>query len=74
MLADWNILSDDLQLHLAQQALGQAVALVAGHAEALAAEIEAGCMQDRGGPDALRLLADVARATVQHTAGPTGRG
>lgn len=54
---DWSLLSDEQQLALSQQALLQAVHSVAGQAEGLARAIEAGDLDDRGGPDALRLLA-----------------
>ena len=64
MLTDWNALTDNAQLHLAQQALHQAAETVASQAEALAGVMEDGGLQDRGGPDALRLLAAVVRATA----------
>jgi hypothetical protein len=63
MLADWTELSNDLQLTLAREAMRRAVATIAGQAELLAAEIDAGRLADHGGPDALRLLAAVIRAT-----------
>lgn len=59
----WTTLSDDLQLALAEQALHRASETIAGHAESLAAEMETGSLTDQGGPDALRLLAAVIRAT-----------
>ena len=59
----WTALSDDLQLALAEQALGRAAETIAGQAESLAAEMETGSLADQGGPDALRLLAAVIRAT-----------
>jgi hypothetical protein len=61
MLRDWDMLSDELQLALSSQALRLAADTVAGQAELLAGEIEAGILADRGGPDALRLLAAVMR-------------
>lgn len=61
----WNSLSDDLQLALAEQALQRAAATIAGRAECLTAEMEAGALADQGGPEALRLLAAVLRATDQ---------
>ena len=64
MLTDWNALSDNVQLHLAQQALRHATETIAGQAETLAGVMEDGELQDRGGPDALRLLAAVVRAAV----------
>lgn len=59
----WTTLSDDLQLALAEQALSRAAETIAGQAESLAAEMEEGSLTDQGGPDALRLLAAVIRAT-----------
>ena len=63
MLSNWNVLSDNLQLLLAREALLRAAEIIAGQAETLAREMEVGGLQDRGGPDALRLLAAVVRAT-----------
>ena len=65
MLSDWNILSEELQLVLSREALKHAAETIAGHAETLAAEMESGRLCDRGGPDALRLLAAVVRVTGQ---------
>jgi Mor family transcriptional regulator len=62
MLRDWNALSDDLQLALSAEALRRAAETIAGQAEVLAAEMENGGLLDRGGPDALRLLAHMVRA------------
>ena len=62
MIAAWDLLSDDLQLALAREALRRAGATIAGQAEVLAGEIEAGTLADRGGADALGLFAAVARA------------
>jgi hypothetical protein len=63
MLSNWNVLSDNLQLVLAREALLRAAETIAGQAETLAREMEVGGLQDRGGPDALRLLAAVVRTT-----------
>lgn len=72
MVADWNILSDDLQLVLSREALRRAVETVAGQAEVLADEMEVGTLTDRGGVDALRLLAAVVRVTGQEGLGSAG--
>ena len=63
MLSDWNLLSDDLQLVLSREALRRASQTLAGQARQLAEEIEHGTITDRGGPDALRLLATVVLIT-----------
>lgn len=73
MLADWNVLSDDLQLTLSREALRRAAEIIAEQAELLAEEMETGCLRDRGGPDALRLLAGVVRVNGQDALGPLGR-
>lgn len=63
MLSDWNLLSEDLQLALAREALRRASQSLAWQARQLAEEIEHGTIMDRGGPDALRLLATVVLIT-----------
>ncbi len=70
MFCDWNLLSDDLQLILSRAALRRAVETIAGQAEILASEMEGGGLANLGGPEALRLLAAVARATGQESLGP----
>ena len=74
MLCEWNVLSEPLQLALSREALHRAGMTIAMQAEALAAEIESGTLVDRGGPDALRLLAAFVRDTSRGVLGPTGRG
>ena len=73
MLADWNLLSDDLQLTLSREALRHAVDIVANMADALAEEMRSGALADQGGPDALRLLAGLARVHGGESLGPVGR-
>ena len=60
----WAELSDDQQLHVTRAALGFAIRTVAGQAEMLAGEMENGCLLDRGGADALRLLASALRIST----------
>ncbi len=72
MLADWNVLSDELQLALSREALRRAAEIIACQAETLAGEMERGGLTDRGGPDALRLLAGVVRATEADAFGQVG--
>ncbi len=62
MLLTWDSLSDEQQVLLAREALRRAADSIAGQAECLAGEIESGVLLDRGGPDALRLLAALVRA------------
>ena len=58
---DWNFLTDGAQLALSRAALVHAADTIASQAETLAEEMETGSLDDRGGPDALRLLAAVIR-------------
>lgn len=62
MLENWTLLTDGAQLALSRAALAQAADTIAEQAETLAEEMETGELADRGGPDALRLLAAIVRA------------
>jgi hypothetical protein len=62
MVQDWDCLSDELQITIGQEALRRATDTLASQAEQLACEIESGLLRDKGGPDALRLLAALMRA------------
>ena len=61
MPTEWSMLSDEVQLALSREALCHAAETFAGQAETLAREIDEGSLTDRGGADALRLLAVVIR-------------
>ncbi|WP_241667023.1 hypothetical protein [Muricoccus nepalensis] len=61
--SSWRELPPDARQLLAQGAMQRAAALLAQHAELLAAEMEAGALLDDGGPEALRLFATLVRAT-----------
>ncbi|MDE2008174.1 MAG: hypothetical protein KGI51_16510 [Rhodospirillales bacterium] len=74
MDADWNALSDDMQLAITRAALRHAANSIAGQAETLAAEMEAGHLADRGGADALRLLAAILRSQQHEALVPVGQG
>ena len=74
MFADWNQLSEDLQIALSRAALHRATAAIARQAEVLADEIEDGSLADRGGPDALRLFAAVVRINDRDEMVPAGHG
>ena len=62
MLAEWNTLPEPLQLYMAQQAFSKAADTIAGQAEVLAQEFDTGALADRGGAEALRLMAAIVRA------------
>ncbi len=70
-MSDWESLSEQLQLRLAQAAMREASKNLAAYAEALATEIEFGFMADRGGFEALRLFANLVRTV--HAAEPVGQ-
>jgi hypothetical protein len=72
MPSDWHRLSDQAQLALTRAALVKAAETLVLQAETLAREMEAGCIRDRGGPDALRLFAAVLRINGQHGFGTAG--
>ncbi len=72
MPPDWNLLSERLQLVLSREALRRAAETIAGQADVLADEIEAGALADRGGPDALRLLAAIVRMNGRDCLIPAG--
>jgi hypothetical protein len=72
MIADWNTLPEGLQLYLAQQAFLQAAETIAAQAEVLAQEFEAGMLADRGGAEALRLMAAIVRALGPGSGLPAG--
>ncbi len=65
MIAEWNALPEPLQLYVAQQAFRQAAETIAGQADVLAHEFESGTLADRGGAEALRLMAAIVRALGQ---------
>jgi len=73
MLNNWNLLSEDLQLILSREAMRRAMEAVATQAESLAGEMEVGRLADRGGVDALRLLAAVMRVNGDDMGGPSGQ-
>jgi hypothetical protein len=70
MIAEWNALPEPLQLYLAQQAFAKAADTIAGQAEVLAREFEEGTLADRGGAEALRLMAAIVRAVGPVTPEP----
>lgn len=64
MLSDWELITEETRLRLAREALRLATTTVAVEAAQLAAEMEAGRLADRGGPDALRLLVAMLQAAT----------
>ncbi len=74
MIADWNVLPESLQLYVAQQAFCKATETIAGQAEILAQEFEDGALADRGGAEALRLMAAIVRAIAPGGEQLSGQG
>jgi hypothetical protein len=72
MLAEWNILSEELQLAIAAEAIRKAAVIIANQAETLADEMDDGAIPDAGGPDALRLLAQIIRLNGATSLGAMG--
>lgn len=72
-MSDWNALPEALQLYLAQQAFRQAAHTIAGQAEVLAQEFDEGGLADRGGAEALRLMAAIVRAIGPGPAAAAGQ-
>ena len=73
MLAEWDGLSDTLQLALSRRALDHAAEIIAMQAEMLAVEMESGSLADYGGPDALRLFAQIVLISRREGAPAAGR-
>lgn len=73
MMTEWNALPESLQLYLAQQAFRQAAETIAGQAEVLAQEFDEGGLADRGGAEALRLMAAIVRAVGPLPAAVAGK-
>ena len=69
MLANLSVLSEASQAALSQEALRHAAMAIASQAESLAADMEQGALNDRGGADALRLLTAIIRLNGQEMAG-----
>lgn len=73
MFNDWCLpsdnlrLSDDLRLLVSRVALRHAAEAIASQADQLADEMDIGTLSDEGGPEALRLLAAVVRASGDMT-------
>ena len=68
----WPRLAEPDQLALAEAALRRAAQTIACQAETLASETESGHLADRGGANALRLLAAVVRGQQRGEPAPAG--
>jgi hypothetical protein len=69
---EWQLLSDETQLALAQQAMRQAATITADQAELFAVQFMTKTLADRGAADALKLFAVLLRETSADCLRPMG--
>jgi hypothetical protein len=69
---EWQSLSDETQLALAQQAMRQAAKIIADQAELFAVQFQTKTLADRGAADALKLFAVLLRETSADCLRPMG--
>jgi hypothetical protein len=69
---EWQLLSDETQLALAQQAMRQAAHIVAEQADLFAIQFTTRTLADRGAADALKLFAALLRETSTECLRPIG--
>jgi hypothetical protein len=69
---EWQLLSDETQLALAQQAMRQAATIIADPAELFAVQFTTKTLVDRGAADALKLFAVLLRETSADCLRPMG--
>ena len=69
---EWQLLSDETQLALAQQAMRQAATIIADQAELFAVQFTTKTLVDRGAADALKLFAVLLRETSADCLRPMG--
>lgn len=74
MSAAWRDLPKDCQVQLAEGAMRRACEILAQQAESLAEEIERGEVEDRGGAEALHLLARLIRLANLQNVAAAGHG
>jgi hypothetical protein len=71
-MGEWQQISDELQLLLAQQAMRRASFIIAAQAELFAAQFDNQTLADRGAADALKLFAVLLRETSAECLRPAG--
>jgi len=69
---EWQSISDQLQVSLAQAAMRQASTIIADQAELFAVQFTSKTLQDRGAADALKLFAVLLRETSAECLRPVG--
>ena len=71
-VTEWQSISDQLQVSLAQAAMRQASTIIADQAELFAVQFTSKTLQDRGAADALKLFAVLLRETSAECLRPVG--
>ncbi len=69
---EWQSISEQLQLSLAQAAMRQASTIIADQAELFAVQFTTRTLHDRGAADALKLFAVLLRETSAECLRPVG--
>lgn len=69
---EWHLMTDALQLALAQQAMRKAASIIADQAELFAVQFQNHTLADRGAADALKLFAVLLRETSAECLRPMG--
>jgi hypothetical protein len=69
---EWQSISDQLQVSLAQAAMRQASTIIADQAELFAVQFATKTLEDRGAADALKLFAVLLRETSAECLRPLG--
>ena len=70
--SEWHLISEELQLVLANQAMRRASTIIADQADLLAVQFATAILQDRGAAEALKLFAVLLRETSAECLVPIG--
>jgi hypothetical protein len=70
--SEWQLLSDETQLALAQQAMRRAAHIIADQADLFSVQFTEQTLVDRGAADALKLFAVLLRETSTDCLRPMG--
>jgi hypothetical protein len=70
--SEWHLISEELQLVLANQAMRRASTIIADQADLFAVQFATAVLQDRGAAEALKLFAVLLRETSAECLVPIG--
>jgi hypothetical protein len=70
--SEWHLISEELQLVLANQAMRRASTIIADQADLFAVQFATHILQDRGAAEALKLFAVLLRETSAECLVPIG--